>query len=560
MLLCKLNWGIISRMYHATTPVAAAASATVSNIRPDAFYSINTENPPLAKSFYVGIFNTNVFNLKVKATEVLSSSNLFGVKVPKHFGGTELSVTEISNAFKAIGLKNYKHYLAHGSVVQCITKHGSDEQKTKFLPLLASGENVATFCAYESQHGYDVENTSTKASFINGKWVINGTKSWVVNAKKSDVLLVLAKTMDECNRPESKMEFFSAFLVKKSSNGVKIIDNGSYSDVIFDNVQVDSMLGLENEGLLCHSILFTADFIESASATVGELKKITKSFSEDFITNNQLKLLKLGKINSILYSMDCVLHFTSLILDSYKTETEYEQILARIFVTESTYACLDLLNDLGLPKTAYSYIEDSLLFDGRGTLLSIVGSLLGIQHAGQFMANEVKQLRNPLMFPKYTLSHIAKIQSSLKDKPKLKQYIERYLHPSLKKQALDLEYCLSRIQFAVQNMFINLGPDTCHYQMILERINSVALNTYAMSAILHNVSGHLSSKNSQIYPTELVHASVFCNNARAHCSKTVTEILDAPNNVTDPLYKLLGQQIFVDKDYYLEHPLKRNIV
>ncbi|XP_050548236.1 complex I assembly factor ACAD9, mitochondrial-like, partial [Daktulosphaira vitifoliae] len=493
-----------------------------------------------------------------KHASVPNSKNLFGVIVPKEFGGTKFSAAEISAAYKSIGLSQYKPYLAHGSVVKCILKYGTEDQKNKYLPLLASGENIATYCLYESEQGYDIQNTNTKASFHNNHWVINGSKNWVVNAKQADTLLIIAKTMDECNRPENNIQFFSAFLVKKSSIGITVIENGDHCDVLFNNVKAECMLGPENEGLLLYSLLFNSDFLESASATVGEIKKITKIISQDTRFKNPLSITKFGHIYSNLFSMNCILNFTNLLLDSLKVD-DYEQILARLFVTKAAYACIDLFDDLGLPKDMYEHIQNSLLFDGRGNLLIYVGSLLGIQYAGQFMANDIKQLRNPLMFPKYTLNHIIKIQKSLKDKPKLRNFLGQYLHPSLKKQASDLEYCLSRLQFAVQNMFINLGPDTFHYQMVLERVNSVALNIYAMTAILHYVSEHLSKSNSQIYPTELVFANVFCNTLRSQCSEKVNEILNSPHNVTDPLYKSLAQQLFVEKNYFLEHPLKRNI-
>ncbi|XP_026813791.1 acyl-CoA dehydrogenase family member 9, mitochondrial-like [Rhopalosiphum maidis] len=553
MSLYRFNISSLCRNY-------SQAAAAVSNKSHPYRDAVDQKLPSFAKSLYVGNFVKAVFARNTKQINLPKLDKLFSVCVPKEFGGLELSSALISEAYKQINFADFREYIAHGNVVKCINTAGTDEQKRQFLPQLASGESIASFCIYESKHGYDIQNNETKASQKNGKWVINGLKQWVVNGERADMFLVLAKTMDECNRPESEHNFFTAFLVKKSQNsGIKITAEGNYFNVTFNNVEADCILGSENEGLNYYTILFNGDLLESSSATLGEVKSIVQKASKHFHTHDRSSLIKLGKLNSHLYTMECVLEFTSLILDTYNPKSDYELILTRLFVNETTRSCLKLLNDLGLSKKSFKYIENSLLFEGRSNLLPVVGSLLGIQYAGQFMAEDVKQLRNPLMFPKYTLSHIMKIQRSLKDKPKLNHYIEKYLHPSLKKQAVDLEYCLSRFQFGVQNMFVNLGPDTCYYQMILERTNSIAMDLFALAAVLHRVSQKLSNSNTQPYPTELIFANVFCNSIREQCSQRVNEILNAPHNVVDPHYKIIGQNCFIEKNYFFEHPLKRNI-
>lgn len=538
---------------------AAAATAVPNNTQSHS-HAVNQKIPSFAKSLYVGNFVKDVFTRNTRKTDVPKCEKLFGVSVPKEFGGLELSSASLSAVYENAGLYNMKNYVAHSSVVKCINSFGAHDLKESYLPQLASGEYIATFCSYENDHGYDIQNTETTASFKNGKWVINGSKQWVVNGKQANVFLVLAKTMDECNRPESDQNFFTAFLVKRDqNNGITISSDGDYYSITFNNVKADCVLGLENEGSLIYSLLFNADLLESSSSTFGELKKNIEDASKSLNNLDRCSQIKVGKLNSHLYTMECVLDFTSHILDSYNPQSDYEPILARLFINDTARSCLNLLNDLGLSTKQYKYIENSLLFEGRSNLLTFVGALLGIQYAGQYMSDDVRQLRNPLMFPKYTMSHILRIQRSLKDKPKLKGYVQKYMHPSLKKQALDLEYCLSRFQFGVQNMFINLGPDTCYFQMILERANSIAVDLFAMTAVLHRVSHKLSNSNSQ-YPTELIFSNVYSKSIRHNCSRKVKEILDAPDNVIDPHLKTLGQNCFVEKSYFLEHPLKRNII
>lgn len=559
MLSFRFKIGFVCRNYSQTVAAPAFTSNTATSHASS--YISKTKKPSYAKSFFVGNFVKDVFSKRTNEVSTPKIDKLFGVSVPKEFGGLELSAASISEAYKNTEFAISKAYLAHSSVVKAINVFGTDDQKKKYLPQLASGECVASSCIYESKHGYDVQNTDTTASFKNGKWVINGSKQWVVNGKRANFFLVFAKTMDECNRPESGQNFFTLFLVKNNPNsGISVVSEGDHTSIAFNNVQADCSLGQENEGLTVFSLLFSADLLESSSATLGELKNIIHNATQNVNTDDRSTLIKLGKLNSHMYTMDCVLKFTSLIVDSYDPQCDYEPILARLFINETTRTCLNLLNELGLSTKSYKYIEDSLLFEGRSNLLTFVGALLGIQYAGQFMAEDIRQLRNPLMFPKYTLSHILRIQRSLKDKPKLNHYVEKFMHPTLRKQALDVEYCLSRLQFGIQNMFINLGPDTCHFQMILERANSIAMDIFALTAVLHRVSQHLSHSNAQQYPTELIFTNVFCNIIRERCSRKVNDILDAPHNVIDPHLKTLGKNCFTEKKYFFEHALKRNIV
>lgn len=558
MLFYRLKINLNYRKYSKT---ATSAASITSKARPVA---VNQIDPSFAKSLYIGNFVQNLFTRKLNDDIIVPKcERLFDLNIPKEFGGLGLSSSSISRVYRNIGLTNFKEYADHNNVVKCINEFGTDAQKKNYLPRLASGEYCASCCIYEQKHGYDIQNTETVASYSHedGKWIINGTKQWVNNGNQANVFLVIAKTMEECNRPESDQLFFTGFLVKKSNNsGITIVKDGNHYNVTFNNVKIDSILGSENEGTTVYSYLFSTDLLESSSATFGEVKQIIESASQNLEIHNRSNLIKLGKLNSHLYTMECVLDFTSLIVDSFDFQNDYELILARLFINETTYSCLSLLKDLGLYKKSYKYIENSLLFEGKSNLLSVVGALLGIQYAGQYMANDIKQLRNPLMFPKYTLSHIMKIQRSLKDKPKLSHYIQKYIHPSLKKQALDLEYCLSRLQFGVQNMFVNLGPDTCYFQMVLERTNNIAMNLFVMSAVLHKVSHKLSNSNVKLNSTELIFVNVHCNNIREQCSEIVTELLDAPDNVIDPHLKKLSQNCFVEKKYYFEHPLKRNII
>jgi alkylation response protein AidB-like acyl-CoA dehydrogenase len=90
---------------------------------------------------------------------------------------------------------------------------GTEEQKSQYLPKVLSGEWIAAYCLSEPNAGSDALSVQTRADERNGKWVLNGTKMWISNAKWADLFLVMAKIGGEQ---------FSAFLVERSHPGVKI--------------------------------------------------------------------------------------------------------------------------------------------------------------------------------------------------------------------------------------------------------------------------------------------------------------------------------------------------
>src|SRR5215216_2153844 len=123
---------------------------------------------------------------------------LFGVTIPEEYGGMGLDLTtyvmiveELSRGWISIsGIVN-THFI--GSYL--LMKFGSDEQRQKYLPRMASGEIRAAFSLSEPELGSDVQAIKTSArKRDDGRWEINGQKMWVTNGLLSSLVFVLVKT------------------------------------------------------------------------------------------------------------------------------------------------------------------------------------------------------------------------------------------------------------------------------------------------------------------------------------------------------------------------------
>jgi alkylation response protein AidB-like acyl-CoA dehydrogenase len=165
---------------------------------------------------------------------------LLGGAVPEQYGGAGLD--KISGTVLAEKLSGYAGFaVTHGGHSGIgtipIVYYGTEEQKKKYLPKIASGEWISCYCLSEPQAGSDAQNALTTAKLSpDGKhWVLNGQKMWITNGGFADVFIVFAKVDDK----------FSCFIVERGP-GLKVggeekklgIKGSSTVPVYFENCQV----------------------------------------------------------------------------------------------------------------------------------------------------------------------------------------------------------------------------------------------------------------------------------------------------------------------------------
>jgi acyl-CoA dehydrogenase len=180
---------------------------------------------------------------------------LFGLSIPEEYGGLGLSMSEeaavlfelcqTSPAFRSV------HGTNNGIGSQGIVIDGTEAQKRKYLPLLATGEIIASFALTEPNAGSDAASLRTTARRDGNDWVINGTKRFITNAPEASLFTVMARS----NPAIKGAGGISAFLVEAPNPGLKLGkrdrkmgQRGAHTcDVIFEDCRVpaDALLGGE---------------------------------------------------------------------------------------------------------------------------------------------------------------------------------------------------------------------------------------------------------------------------------------------------------------------------
>jgi acyl-CoA dehydrogenase len=183
---------------------------------------------------------------------------LFGLSIPEQYGGLDLSMEDECLVAVELGHTSPAFRSTFGTNVgigsQGLVMFGTDAQKEKYLPGIASGEIVTSFALTEPEAGSDSANVQTKAVRDGDDYVLNGSKRFITNANKADLFTVMARS--DPSKPGAGG--VSAFLVERSLPGLsvgkpekKMGQQGAHiCDVIFENVRVpaENRLGHEGEG------------------------------------------------------------------------------------------------------------------------------------------------------------------------------------------------------------------------------------------------------------------------------------------------------------------------
>lgn len=191
--------------------------------------------------------------------EAMAELDLFGLTCPTEFGGAgsdtvsyAISIEELSRVDPSVGVS----LAVHNSVATYpILYHGTEEQKRRWLPELASGKRIGAFCLSEAQAGSDAAGVETTAVKDGDEWVVNGSKLWATNGGVAGLYIVIAVT----DKAQRKGKGLSAFIVERECDGVSLgvkehklgIRSSDTYEIVFDEVRVpeDHFLGAPGKGL-----------------------------------------------------------------------------------------------------------------------------------------------------------------------------------------------------------------------------------------------------------------------------------------------------------------------
>jgi alkylation response protein AidB-like acyl-CoA dehydrogenase len=215
--------------------------------------------------------------------KALTENGWLGALIPEEYGGAGLSITAASVILEEINASGCNSGACHAQMytMGTILRHGSDDQKNRYLPKIASGElRLQAFGVTEPTAGSDTTSISTTATKTDSGYRVTGQKIWTSRALYSDLMLLLARTtpLDEV---EKKTEGISTFIVdmKKALDAgtmtirpIKTLMNHATTEIFMDGMEIpaDALVGEEGKGFRYILDGMNAERILIAAECVGD--------------------------------------------------------------------------------------------------------------------------------------------------------------------------------------------------------------------------------------------------------------------------------------------------
>ncbi len=214
----------------------------------------------------------------------LTASGYLAALIPEEFGGSGLGVEAAGVILEEISRSGGHPGACHAQMytMGTILRHGSPEQKARYLPEIANGTlRLQAFGVTEPVAGSDTTSIKTFARREGDKYIINGQKVWISRAEHSDLLLLLARTTPK-DQVSKKTEGLSVFLVdmkEAAGNGltirpIKTMMNHHTTELFFDNLEVpaSTLIGEEGKGFRYILDGMNAERILIAFECIGDCK------------------------------------------------------------------------------------------------------------------------------------------------------------------------------------------------------------------------------------------------------------------------------------------------
>ncbi|MFY0644537.1 MAG: acyl-CoA dehydrogenase family protein [Bacteroidia bacterium] len=281
----------------------------------------------------------------------MGEQGFLGVLVPEEYGGSGLSyfeyvavIDEISQVCGSIGLSTAAHNsLCTGHIMQFC----NHEQKSKYLPKLASGKWIGAWGLTEPNTGSDALRMKCVAKKTEGGWLINGTKNWITHGISGDVAVVLARTGELLDS-----RGISAFVVERGTPGFKGgkkenklgMRASETAEMIFEDCFVpdENLIGVEGEGFIQAMKVLDGGRISIAALSLGIAKgafKAAVQYSkerEQFgkpISQFQGISFKLADMGTEIESSELLINQASYLKNEGKPMTK-ESAMAKYYASE----------------------------------------------------------------------------------------------------------------------------------------------------------------------------------------------------------------------------------
>ncbi len=457
----------------------------------------------------------------------LSELGLMGLGVSDELGGLGLDYTLYCRVFASVAHCDGSLATtigAHQSIgYRALINDGSDEQRAKWLPSLASGEKVAAFCLTEPGSGSDAYSIKTKAvKNPDGSYTLTGQKLWITNAGMADFYTVFSKTDHEIDG-EIK-EKITCFIVEKSFEGVSFgekekklgIRASETRAVFFDKVQVpaENIIGEEGRGFkIAMNVLNSGRLslgagciagmkygLELASAHAAERKQFNQTINQFGIIQK-----KLATMAANIYMCESLVYFSTGKMDQGLKDYSFESAMCKVMCSEKLWETVDMSLQIAggtgyMEEYPYEkLLRDSrinLIFEGTNEILRVFIALSGmkgpgdsLKNIGRLSSNVTSALQDPIK----SVGVLTTFARSRFEKMFSKTLTQ--CHKDIEGDASKFSGMLSDFAIQIENTLMKYGKNIIGNELPQERIAEMALSLYTTICVLSRTTSILNNEN-----------------------------------------------------------------
>lgn len=487
----------------------------------------------------------------------LAELGIFGVFIPEAYGGFGASHTFYARVFEVVATLD-------GSVVTTMGAHqsiglkgillfGTEEQKERFLPPLARGEQFAAFALTEPTSGSDAASIRTRAEWDperNG-WVLNGTKIWITNGGFAEVFTVFAQTKVERNG--ETVDRITAFIVPRSLEGVSSgpeekklgIKGSSTTEVHFEDVLLprDLLLGEVGKGFKVAMEVLNSGRLGLAAGCAGGARALLAETTrmamerEQFgrpIADFELVQKKLARMAFDAYAMESMVWMTTGLVDRGVEDYSLESAICKVYCSDAMWRIADealqVAGGMGYMKDNdwERYLRDArinTIFEGTNEILRLYTALAGLEEPGEGLKAVARALRDPIKQLGLLTDYAKERAKRAIARPDLPE-----LHPDVAEIAGPLPEYVAELAGAVEWALRRYGEEIVERQLVLERIADATTDLFRMACVISRADSARREHDDVFGEAHVTRARWIVNDAWRRARRNLATVRSNPDN------------------------------
>jgi acyl-CoA dehydrogenase family protein 9 len=487
----------------------------------------------------------------------LAELGVFGIIVPEEYDGFGASSTFYAKAFETLATIDGAIVVtvgAHESIgLKGILQFGTEEQRRRFLPPLARGEQLAAFALTEPTSGSDAASIRTRATWSEerGAWILDGTKIWITNGGLAEVFTVFAQTAVQ--RDGKTVDRITAFIVPRSLEGVSSgpeehklgIRGSSTTEVHFESVALppDLVLGEVGGGFKVAMEVLNSGRLGLAAGCVGGMKHLLVEATRNALEREQfgrpiaefeLIQKKLAGMALEVYGAESIVYLTTGIVDRGGQDYSLESAICKVKASEAVWRvvneALQIAGGMGYMKEyPYErYLRDArinLIFEGTNEILRLYTALSGLEAPGEHLKAVARALKDPI-------KQMGLLTDYARDRARRAIHRSELpeLHPDVAEIARALPEWVAEFAGAVEWALRRHGREIVERQMLLERLADAVGDLFLMAAVISRADQARRAEPGPAGEAHVTRARLIVNEAWRRVRRSLARVREYPDN------------------------------